>query len=198
MRATTFFSSLVLIATGICAPRSTHAAPVAQRVSSGTDEPGCGDTIKAALAYAALHPDRVDRLRSQAAWKDLAPILGVKARSNQSTLSLDKTTLTGGETEKATGDVVEVEISGEWNLPGLVFNPEVLDVNALVDQQRGLAQFVIDTYYARKRLLVHLTYLPATEPAALALQVLEVDELTMKLDAVTGGYFTRKRRSRDD
>ena len=174
-------------------------APVAAAPRDvGGGEPTAAETVKAALAYAALHPDRLEGLRTRAAVKELVPTVAVKARTEKSTLGLDKYDYLSGspdekaEEEKATGEVLELEVGATWNLPGLVYNAEVLDVNALQDQQRELARVVLDTYYARRRLQLKMAYGNTVDAETRAIRELELEQLTSTLDVLTGGSFSRK------
>ncbi len=174
-----------------------HAAPPVDRRDADTAEPTAAETLRAALSYAALNPDRLDGLRTRAAWKDVVPAVGVKARKNQSKLALDKYDYAVSadektERESANGDALELEVGASWNLPGLVYNDEVLDVSALQDQQRALAKVVLDTYYARRKLLLKANFAGNDDAEARALRTLEIEQLTSTLDALTGGYFGRR------
>lgn len=182
---------LLTLALFLCS--AAHAAPAR---SVARDEPTALETVKAALAFAALNPDRLDGLRTRAAVKELVPTLAVKARTEKATLNLDKYDYQASDEkageEKAAGDVLELEVGATWNLPGLVYNPEVLDVNALQDQQRELARVVLETYYNRRRVQLKLAYAENEDAETRALRELELEQLTATLDSLTGGFFGRR------
>jgi hypothetical protein len=128
---------------------SAHAAS-AQPASAGRDtdergariEPSALETVKAALAFAALQPERIASLRTRAEWKNAVPVLAVKAGISNSTIGLTKfnqnfSATEAAESEDARGDALDVEVSGQWNLPGLVYRShlelaEALDVDLTV------------------------------------------------------------------
>jgi hypothetical protein len=194
---------LLLLLGGLCstAPSPVLSQPSPRPVSdrAARSEPTAAETVKAALAYAALNPERIESLRSRAEWKSLVPVLGVKAGLSNSTIALTKFTQAfsatePAETEDAKGDALEVEVSGQWNLPGLVYNPEVLDVNALVDQQRELVQVVLEAWAARRRLVLEGQYGAPPDATTRARREVELERMTAFLDALTGDTFSRRAR----
>jgi len=185
---------------------SAHAAS-AQPASAGRDtdergariEPSALETVKAALAFAALQPERIASLRTRAEWKNAVPVLAVKAGISNSTIGLTKfnqnfSATEAAESEDARGDALDVEVSGQWNLPGLVYNAEALDVNALVAQPRELAAVVLETWAARKRLVLEVQFGGAMDAATWARRDMEIERHTAFLDALTGEAFSRRAR----
>lgn len=162
-------------------------------------EPSALETVKAALAFAALQPERIASLRTRAEWKSALPVLAVKAGVSNSTIGLTKfnqnfSATEAAESEDARGDALDVEVSGQWDLPGLVYNAEVLDVNALVDQQRELTAVVLETWAARKRLVLEAQFGGAVDAATWARRDMEIERYTAFLDALTGDAFSRRAR----
>lgn len=190
-------AALLLSAPRVSAQSGASSRDVSERGARA--EPSALETVKAALAFAALQPERIAALRTRAAWKSTLPVLAVKAGVSSSTIGLTKfnqnfSATEAAESEDARGDALDVEVSGQWNLPGLVYNAEVLDVNALVDQQRELTRVVLDTWAARKRLVLEAQFGGAVDAATWARREMEIERYTAFLDALTGDAFSRRAR----
>jgi len=194
---TTLVAALLLVAPGLDAQPSTSSRDASERGARA--EPSALETVKAALAFAALQPERIASLRTRAEWKSAVPVLAVKAGVSNSTIGLTKfnqnfSATEAAESEDARGDALDVEVSGQWNLPGLVYNAEVLDVNALVDQQRELTAVVLETWAARKRLVLEAQFGGTVDAATWARRDMEIERYTAFLDALTGDAFSRRAR----
>jgi len=190
-------TALLLSAPRVSAQSGASSRDVSERGARA--EPSALETVKAALAFAALQPERIAALRSRAEWKSALPVLAVKAGVSSSTIGLTKfnqnfSATEAAESEDARGDALDVEVSGQWNLPSLIYNAEVLDVNALVDQQRELSRVVLDTWAARKRLVLEAQFGGAVDAATWARREMEIERHTAFLDALTGDAFSRRAR----
>jgi len=86
--------------------------------------------------------------------------------------------------------VQEVQVGLRWDLPNLVFNPEVLDVGSLAILQESLLKEVTRLYYTRRRLQIDLILNPPNDPGTRISKELRIDELTSTLDAMTGELFS--------
>jgi hypothetical protein len=183
-------------------PLGAHAqgfsADVERALGELEKEPSIQQTQTAALKFFAIDADGVSSMRSRAGWKSVLPVVGVKYRNNSSTVDgLQFDGASTGQvtrTDDVTGTVNEFEVSGTWDLPRLVFNPETLDTASLVVLQEAVLKEITRIYYTRRRLQVDLVLNPPRDPATKLSKELRVQELTSTLDAMTGNLFTRYER----
>lgn len=88
----------------------------------------------------------------------------------------------------------------EWYLPGLIYDNEVTD---LISEQRRIAGIRNDlieqlhnVYFDRRRRQVEFVINPPDSQAEEVIYDLELQELTAKIDSMTGGWFSRALESR--
>lgn len=173
------------------------SADVERALGELEKEPSIQQTQTAALKFFAIDADGVSSMRSRAGWKSVLPVVGVKYRNNSSTVDGEQRETGEGFTTKlddVKGTVNEFEVSGTWDLPRLVFNPETLDTASLVVLQEAVLKEITRIYYTRRRLQVDLVLNPPRDPATKLSKELRVQELTSTLDAMTGNLFTRYER----
>lgn len=176
------------------------APAIAQRLDGRTQqiirdlkarEPSVKQAQQAALAFFKVDADTVSSMRGRATWKAILPEVNVRYRMGSTTAANQSFGLGTGIDEPqgrddARGDVSEMQVSGTWNLPRLLFNPEVLDVSSAAALQESVIKEVTRLYYARRRVQLDLMLDPPREPAGLLAQELRLEELTATLDALTG------------
>lgn len=166
------------------------------------NEPAIAEVQQAALAFFKVEPDTVASMRSRAAWKAVLPEINVRYRTGTTTADNQTFGLGTGAVEPqsrddARGDVSEVQLSGTWNLPRLLFNPEVLDVSSAAALQESVIKEITRLYYTRRRLQVDLLLDPPRDPATRIAKDMRIEELTATLDALTGGLLSKRNRSRN-
>ena len=168
------------------------------------DEPSVREAQGAALRFFNIDPNSVAGMRRRAALKGLMPSLEARYRHNRSQLdAATQNNLIGeggsdGMTEAflfddVTGTGHEVQVGLRWNLPALIFNAEVLDVNSLAVLQEGVLKEVTRIYYTRRRLQIDLILNPPKDPGTELSKVLRIEELESTLDAMTGNLFSNWR-----
>jgi hypothetical protein len=161
------------------------------------EEPSIREAQEAALRHYNLDTETINGMRTRAGLKSLLPSVGARARFGNSDVNLDSFDFVTfpdqvAARDLASGSNLEIEVSGAWDLSRLVFNPEVLDVSALVTLQEGVIKEVTRLYYARRRLQIDLILSPPSDPAERLSKELRVEELTASLDAATGSLFSRR------
>ncbi len=176
--------------------RRTEAA-LAQLKQS---EPSIQEAQTAALNFFNVDPDTLSSMRTRAAWKNLLPSLSVRYRQGTDDADVQVRDLqtVGDEVAQRTNalaDAQEFQVSGSWNLPKLMFNPEVLDVSSVAVLQEGVIKNVTRLYYTRRRLQVDLILNPPADAATRLSKSLRIEELTATLDALTGNLFTKRQRA---
>ena len=85
-----------------------------------------------------------------------------------------------------------------FNLDRLVFNAEALDAMSLNSLGENLVREVTTMYFSRRRLIAGLILSPPNSDAELFYQLMQLDELTATLDAMTGGFFATHAWKWDD
>lgn len=165
-------------------------------------EPSITEVQQAALAFFNVAPDTVEGLRGRAAWKAVLPEINVRFRQGTTTADNQTFGLGTGAVEPqsrddARGDVSEVQISGTWNLPRLLFNPEVLDVSSAAALQESVIKEITRLYYTRRRLQVDLLLDPPRDAATRIAKELRLEEHTATLDALTGRLLSQRAQRRN-
>lgn len=98
----------------------------------------------------------------------------------------------GADTDRDYG----FQVSAQWNLAELVFNPDEVRVyGALANRasrREALLTVLIGYYYERRRLRLLEALEPAGDLGTLLERRLRIDELTAALDALTGGMLSRQ------
>ncbi len=184
------------------AKRSFHDPEVQDALEALKEEPSIQQTQGAALRFFNIDPDTVSSMRSRASWKAVLPDLTVKYIGNQSKIDVDKFNIPEhGDEEPANiddagGSLSEFQVSGNWSLSRLLFNPEVLDVSSLAVLQEGVLKEITRLYFTRRRLQVGLIFSPPKDPATQYSKELRIQELTATLDAMTGNIFTKSEQRR--
>lgn len=161
------------------------------------DEPAIRDVQEAATRFAEVYPEVIQSWRSRSRLAGLGPQIRGEYRyvgSNTQRLR------TGGDTPDTQQDDVGTEhrplARAQWDLDRLIFNPDELRVsNEVVDLVR-LRESVLDqvtkVYFERRRLQVDLDLTPPKDIAGRVRKELRLQELVADLDAMTGGFFSKK------
>jgi hypothetical protein len=97
----------------------------------------------------------------------------------------------GADTDRDLG----FQVSAQWNLPELVFNPdEVRIYGALANRasrREALLTTLVGYYYERRRLQLAELLEPASDLAGELERRMRIEELTAFIDALTGGLLSR-------
>lgn len=170
-------------------------------------EPGIEDVRRAVLGANHLGPGRIARNFRGVRWRALLPTIALSAH-RQITLDRDR-----GADETFTSSALhrlldessgsqrrrEFVAAAEWDLGELLFNPDELDVSEESRRLVALRDDVLDEvnqiYFERRRAILSLVRMggPDSEASDEAIDLrIRIDELTAKLDAWTGGYFSRE------
>lgn len=194
MRANTVGVLLALIVAAPAAAQQHPAEIQANEVLAPfAGEPDVNRVQRAALDYAALHPEIYDAMRSRSRISAALPDLRFRVTKK---LGDDRKedVVTGGVSIVEAGDL---DLQGEvrWRLGDIVFNARetavVREGRYAVKERQRLLQSINQTYFERRRAQIDLMRAPATDPAARALAELKIAQLTAELDALTGGAFSR-------
>jgi hypothetical protein len=161
-------------------------------------EPTVREVQEAAGRYAEVHPDLIRSWRSRARKAAAAPQFRAEYRNVNSADNRQVEAGGTGSNSITTNNTVEHRplVRAQWDLDRLVFNPDELRVaNQTVDLVR-LRESVMDQvtklYFERRRLQVENDLSPAADVAGKVRKELRLQELIADIDALTGGFFSKK------
>lgn len=167
-------------------------------------EPTAREVVDAAIEYAQLHPERIRKwLRdlNRSSWLPEFRITG-KRDSTLGHLSgidavgtLDSAAYHG---RKLRNDSVvwggEIELA--WDFEKIFFNPQELEIEERRNRQTELRADVANTvtiyYFQRRNLLFKKLFDPPRDLTELSRLEFQIEELTTKIDTLSGGYFSRR------
>ncbi len=192
------------------APRASARAPAGAFGETGTlwvAEPGIEDVRREVLRANQLDPGRIARNFHGARWRAIMPSLSLSAhrlrvrgldRGADETFSSNAVRRLFDESSDRERRV-DLVAEAEWDLGALLFNPDELDVSdesrRLVTLRDDVLDEVNQIYFERRRAILALLRMggPESEESDEVLELrIRIDELTAKLDAWTGGYFSRE------
>lgn len=178
----------------------TVSAEVAQRVLNRfAAEPSIREVQVAVLDYAQAHPDLVASWRLRSRTAALLPEFRsrVDYELDDDLRTRTDTSATEAVVETRDNDVgYKLQVQGTWSLDELVFNPQELAVTREGVRLANLRDRVLDDatrrYFERRRLQVDLEMSPPKDLNERIRKDLRVQELTADLDALSGGWFSKK------
>lgn len=168
-------------------------------------EPNVNQVQRAALDYAALHPEIFDNMRSRTRSRGLLPQVTVRVTQDVDDVNRGVTSFTLSDSNTSVAEKVSatetkyelLQLTGQarWELGDLVFSraeTAVVRENRYAAKERQkLLQLVTQLYFERRRAQLDLLLSPPAEAGARALAELKIAQLTAELDAVSGGRFSR-------
>ena len=185
-------------ARGPANPMEKRYAALMQRF---TDEPGIRTVQEDAIRYAMAEPERASSWFTRAAWANLAPrrvrtTLDRDFKDNRSATSKERQELSA---RTDVDDDSLWQVSAEWDLSRLVYNPDAIRVSSqaidLAELREDVLNAVTKIFFERRALKVELELTPPGDFSDFATKRLRIDELTADLDALTGGAFSKRIRS---
>jgi len=161
-------------------------------------EPTIRQVHKAALRNALVTQGRIQSLFTRARVSGWLP--EVRARYNYNTDDDRSTSFPTPSspilTVQSTDLDHRLEFRLTWNLDRLVFNKNEMSVykelKKLMELRTDILKEITKLYFERRRLQVNLIINPPKGILAMVRQKLRLQELTADLDALSGGYFSRK------
>jgi competence ComEA-like helix-hairpin-helix protein len=177
------------------------ADAVRKILESYDHEPSIREVQEAAIGYSRSHPDTVDSWRARARTSALLPQFQSRVRTDFDRDVRTRTNLDAADAVVQTDDndnSLLLEVRATWELDRVVFNPDELGVWRETMRMANLRDRVVDEvtrrYYERRRLQVDLELTPPTNVSDRVRKELRIQELTADIDAVTGGWFSKRLR----
>ncbi|MBN3039171.1 MAG: hypothetical protein JW869_07150 [Candidatus Omnitrophica bacterium] len=154
-------------------------------------EPSVQEVQEAALRYAdVVHPEQIRDLRRSAKIKALLP---------EVSLDYDKTIQSGGTGNNFGNFIIGPRDWGltlSWDVGDLVFSEQVrlIDSNTrlMVQLRDDILDEVTRLYFERRKLQTELIVNPPKTAQEKLTKILRLEELTANIDALSGGYLSRK------
>ena len=201
-------TSLILGASLLACPILASAQDNAQEILARyKSEPTVEATMQAALEYAGITTDRLDGLYTRAQASRALPkkvYYEYTGRFRDTNRPQRKTTVDGNDvvksdvvsTYKEDQDYDQHKVRAEWELSGLVYSSDVLNVyktmsSTAKDRDRILKD-VTKIYYARRKQQIAMDMDTSADVVTRLDQELKLQELTAQLDAYTGGWFSKQ------
>ncbi len=159
------------------------------------NEPTIKDVQNVAIEYAEVHPDKIKNWREQAAKRAILPDLSVGLDRYVTDL-LHWDSGTNPDTFLKGDDAVSWDVSLTWDLGDLIWNDAQTSIDTRSRLMVQLRDDILDeltrTYFERRRLQIEAFLSPPQDLKEKLEKELRIQELTADLDALTGGYFSRK------
>lgn len=180
-------------------PAAEQAFDAGKVLAQFKNEPSILEIQNAAVEYAEVHPNKIQGWRRAAALSAFLPTfsMGGYLHDNQNvdidrggTNDADK--FIKGPNEQNT----EYTASLNWNLSELVWNNDQTSIDSrsklMAELRDDVLNKVTHLYYERRRLQVETTLSSAPDLAARIEREIKLQELTSGIDALTGGYLSRR------
>jgi hypothetical protein len=166
-------------------------------------EPSARDVVDAAIEYAQLHPDRIRTWLRNVKRAALMPQVRILGRGDRAQ-GLDEGIDAVGTLDTAAyhgrkigSDTVGVggEAEMTWDLEKIFFDPNEIGIDERRQRQTELRADVANTvtiyYFQRRNLLFQKLYEPPKDFLELSRLDFQIEELTTKIDTLSGGYFSQ-------
>lgn len=203
------FWMICLIAGLAFAPISAFAQESAESILAHfKNEPTVEETMEAAIQYAGLDNDRFDSMNSRAiaanampkslsyelTYRDQDRNRPQKTATFKSNNEDEWTELKRTEYKEDT-DYINHKFRAQWDLSKLVYNSDQLRVavamGSAADKRDKLLLLVSKTYYDRRKKQISMLVSPSNDVTTQIEDMLKLEELTARLNALTGGWFSK-------
>jgi photosystem II stability/assembly factor-like uncharacterized protein len=167
-------------------------------------EPSIQEIQNQAIKYAEVQPEKIQAWRKAAARKAWLPNLSVGVDRDENLTIADSvwgTYSSGGQVyigpdDKTFYDNFGWDVSLTWDLGDLIWNSDQTSIDSRSKLMAELREDILDEvtrlYFERRRLQTELLISPPEEAIDRLDKALRLEELTASIDALTGGYLTRR------
>lgn len=162
-------------------------------------EPTITEIQNVAIQYAEVHPDKITQWRKQAAKRAWLPSVGIsRDLGSDNNIDLDR----GGTADQDKFIEGPADKSSDWSfdvswdLADLIWNNDQTSIDArsrlVVELREDILNQITHLYFERRRLQVEMLLTPYKEMDLQVEKELKLQELTAQIDALCGGYLSRK------
>ncbi len=167
-----------------------------------SSEPTIGDVHRAAVAYLNLQRHQIESMRQRVNRRSWLPVATLRTGYDDGAdrgWDLDEAFLSGelrrlNDRDETHSRDWGLGVTLVWDLPGLVYHPEEIDISRetreLIELRDDVLDEITQLYFERRRVLAEwAAEADAVERHRLKLRT---DELAAGIDAWTGGWFSRR------
>lgn len=161
------------------------------------NEPTINEVQERAIRYAEVHPEKIAKWRRRASAKAILPRLSFGIDRSESdtyeiyTSSSKQYSVIG---PRKTSDGWDITLT--WDLGDLIWNGDqtLIDVRSklMVQLRDDILDEVTSYYFERRKLQIELLEAPPKSKRDRIKKDLRIQELTANIDALTGGYFSKR------
>ena len=197
MKALILATLLSFVAVASPAQAQDAKAEARRILAKFSSEPNIVSVQNAAAEYARVNPDAYDSWMSASRWAYILPsnIRG-QLRRQDGDQSDVRTTSSGLSDLVSTDEQLQIILRADWDLTRLVFNKDSItaarQIERIVNQREDILTTVNKLYFARRQLQVELALEPPTSVDRAVKTQLRIQGLTADLDALTGGWFSKR------
>jgi hypothetical protein len=163
------------------------------------DEPRISDVQQAAIKYAEVEPEKIQRWRKQASKKAWLPQFSADIGRNVTDLwhwETGSSTKADDDVLRRGNDAIEWDVTLSWDLSEIIWNNDQTSIDArsrlMVQLRDDILDEVTKLYFERIRVKSELDNLSLEDRKKRFERELKLQELAASLDALTGGYFSRQ------
>lgn len=181
--------------------RAIDNSVMVERLRMFETEPTIEQLHRAAIEYAEVSPAKIKVWRSKAAKRAWLPTLSAGYdRSKSDTYEIYTTASTNyvvtGPVDRTDG----WDVNLSWDLGDWIYNEHQTSIDVrsrlMVQLRNDILEDLDRLYFERKRLQNKLTGVPGSQDASFEDLMIRIDELTARIDSLTGGYLSRYTESR--
>jgi len=173
-------------------------------------EPSAREVVNAAIEYAKLHPDKIkewlENVR-KSAWLPEVRLLGggemgkLDGHGRRGDVGLNPLFLYRGSEHSRESDYrLEAELT--WKLEKFFFDESEIGIDEQRNRQTELREDIANTitiyYFQRRNLLFKKLFNPPNDFTELSRLEFQIEEITTKMDTLSGGYFIKQLKSAQD
>jgi len=162
-------------------------------------EPAISEVQKEAIKYAEVSPEKIIQWRRKASTKALLPSMSVAIDRNTTDLwhwESGSSTKCDDDTLRRGRDSLDWGISLSWDLSELIWNQDQTSIDVrsrlMVQLRSDILDEVTKLYFERIRVKMDIAQLSIYENKKRLEKEVRLRELTASIDALTGGYFSRR------
>ncbi len=164
-------------------------------LSNFVHEPTMAQVRDAAIRYAEVHPEKITHWRRQASLAAFMPTLNFGYdRDTSQDIHVDEGTFPNFQTFQTQDQDASLDASLSWNLGELIWNNDQTSIDVrsklMVELRDDVVDEVTRAYFDRRRLQMELLTTPPQDTQGQIDKELRLQELTARLDGLTGGYFS--------
>ncbi|NOZ69587.1 MAG: hypothetical protein GXP46_10200 [Deferribacteres bacterium] len=165
--------------------------------SAFAHEPGIGEIREAAIKYAEVQPEKIEKWRRAAAKRAWLPDLRIAYRENSGWQSSDYFYKGNMADDDITEDTDrEWTVSLTWELGDLVWNSAQTSIDSrarlMVQLRDDILNEVTRLYFERRRLQYEMLLSPPGDVRERIENELRLQELTADIDALTNSYLSKR------